>query len=344
MGALTSKKKAFQARNWELKEYQTVSLSDPFFSPIKIDVRDRKILRILPIIGTEEWINDNTRFFTAIPNPSPYILSFNTTKIYTFESLNLSLSQKLHEKTNPKEIAKTIAAWVKKNRNLQWIVDESTDAKALSTIKKMGTKIKKTIASSTLHTPWVNQPNVLNLKTGGLTLIKENSRANVLLENQLINHHRLSTEQLAPALLSIHEILHVVEGTSMITDDLTILSTTAIARLLPNFVHILLIGQTNQALAFPTNTKSQTRASASTFISLDPHISYNAKRIATSCSKFITNNAASHHKNAAISAVTNPLNGTSHVNLYGLSITTPNITSNPKIIKLLQHAIINETI
>jgi len=37
-----------------IKEYQTLSLSDPFLSSIMVEI---------PVIGVEEWINDNTRYF-----------------------------------------------------------------------------------------------------------------------------------------------------------------------------------------------------------------------------------------------------------------------------------------
>lgn len=44
-----------------IKEYQTLSLSDPFLSSIMVEI---PVIGVeIPVIGVEEWINDNTRYF-----------------------------------------------------------------------------------------------------------------------------------------------------------------------------------------------------------------------------------------------------------------------------------------
>ena len=65
VGALTLKTYSFKARPWELNYFNSIDLSDPFHLNIRIDIRDLKILRILPIFNSilkENWITDITRY------------------------------------------------------------------------------------------------------------------------------------------------------------------------------------------------------------------------------------------------------------------------------------------
>ncbi|MEH6632147.1 MAG: NADH-quinone oxidoreductase subunit NuoG [Halopseudomonas aestusnigri] len=67
VGALTSKPYAFNARPWELKKINSVDVMDAVGSNIRVDVRGREVLRILPRIHedvNEEWISDKTRYIT----------------------------------------------------------------------------------------------------------------------------------------------------------------------------------------------------------------------------------------------------------------------------------------
>lgn len=48
IGALTSKPYAFNARPWELKNVNTIDIFDSFGSSIRLDFRDKEILRVLP--------------------------------------------------------------------------------------------------------------------------------------------------------------------------------------------------------------------------------------------------------------------------------------------------------
>lgn len=48
VGALTSKIYAFKARPWELKKFNTIDLNDIMHINIRVDVRDLRILRVLP--------------------------------------------------------------------------------------------------------------------------------------------------------------------------------------------------------------------------------------------------------------------------------------------------------
>jgi NADH-quinone oxidoreductase subunit G len=65
VGALTSKPYAFQARPWELTKTESVDAMDAVGSNIRVDVRGREVMRILPRLNeavNEEWISDKTRF------------------------------------------------------------------------------------------------------------------------------------------------------------------------------------------------------------------------------------------------------------------------------------------
>jgi NADH-quinone oxidoreductase subunit G len=64
VGALTSKPYAFVARPWELGKTESVDVMDAVGSAIRIDVRGREVMRILPRVNelvNEEWISDKTR-------------------------------------------------------------------------------------------------------------------------------------------------------------------------------------------------------------------------------------------------------------------------------------------
>lgn len=81
VGALTSKPYSFVARPWELSSFNTIDLNDIMHVNIRVDVRDTKILRILPRLNSklnENWISDATRFsydgFFLNRLTSPYML------------------------------------------------------------------------------------------------------------------------------------------------------------------------------------------------------------------------------------------------------------------------------
>jgi NADH-quinone oxidoreductase subunit G len=64
VGALTSRPYAFKARPWELTSTETIDVHDALGANIRIDVRGREVMRILPRLNDEinsEWIDDKTR-------------------------------------------------------------------------------------------------------------------------------------------------------------------------------------------------------------------------------------------------------------------------------------------
>ncbi|MFN3169098.1 MAG: NADH-quinone oxidoreductase subunit NuoG [Hyphomicrobiales bacterium] len=65
VGALTSKPYAFKARPWELTKVESVDVMDAVGSNIRVDVKGREVMRIMPRLNesiNEEWISDKTRF------------------------------------------------------------------------------------------------------------------------------------------------------------------------------------------------------------------------------------------------------------------------------------------
>lgn len=66
VGALTSKLYTFSARPWELNKYENIDILNSMCSSICLDLRNNKILRILPVSDSYlnlDWISNITRYF-----------------------------------------------------------------------------------------------------------------------------------------------------------------------------------------------------------------------------------------------------------------------------------------
>ena len=64
VGALLQKPQIFEMRPWELRRVPGIDIMDAVGSNIRLDVRQRQVMRILPRINedvNEEWISDKTR-------------------------------------------------------------------------------------------------------------------------------------------------------------------------------------------------------------------------------------------------------------------------------------------
>ena len=88
VGALTSKPYAFKARPWELRKTETIDVHDAVGSNIRVDVRGREVMRVLPRLNeevNEEWISDRTRFsYDGLAKgriDRPYIRDANDNKL-----------------------------------------------------------------------------------------------------------------------------------------------------------------------------------------------------------------------------------------------------------------------
>ena len=65
VGALTNKPYSFTARPWELKKTQSIDVMDALGSNIRVDVRGREVMRVLPRNHdgvNEEWLADRSRY------------------------------------------------------------------------------------------------------------------------------------------------------------------------------------------------------------------------------------------------------------------------------------------
>jgi NADH-quinone oxidoreductase subunit G len=64
VGALLQKPQSFETRSWELRRVPGIDVMDAVGSNIRLDVRQRQVMRILPRVHedvNEEWISDKTR-------------------------------------------------------------------------------------------------------------------------------------------------------------------------------------------------------------------------------------------------------------------------------------------
>jgi NADH-quinone oxidoreductase subunit G len=64
VGALLQKPQLFEQRPWELRRVPAIDVMDAVGSNIRLDVRQRQVMRVLPRINedvNEEWISDKTR-------------------------------------------------------------------------------------------------------------------------------------------------------------------------------------------------------------------------------------------------------------------------------------------
>jgi NADH-quinone oxidoreductase subunit G len=64
VGALLQKPQLFEQRPWELRRVPAIDVMDAVGSNIRLDVRQRQVMRILPRVNddiNEEWIHDKTR-------------------------------------------------------------------------------------------------------------------------------------------------------------------------------------------------------------------------------------------------------------------------------------------
>ncbi|OUS15028.1 NADH-quinone oxidoreductase subunit G [Rhodospirillales bacterium 47_12_T64] len=102
VGALTSKPYAFNARPWELKKVNSVDVMDAVGSNIRVDVRGREVLRILPRIHedvNEEWISDKTRYITDGLSKQrldrPYVRVDGKLKAATWDEAFSAIKEKL---------------------------------------------------------------------------------------------------------------------------------------------------------------------------------------------------------------------------------------------------------
>lgn len=111
VGALTSKPYKFRGRPWELKKVNSIDILDAVGSNIRLDVRDREVMRILPRSNdsiNEDWISDKIRFsYDGLKSQRldrPYIRKNGKLKEASWSEAFDAIAEQF-KKLNPTEIA-----------------------------------------------------------------------------------------------------------------------------------------------------------------------------------------------------------------------------------------------
>ena len=111
VGALTSRPYAFHARPWELKKTESIDVLDAVGSNIRIDVKGREVMRILPRNHddvNEEWISDKTRYacdgLKMQRLDKPYVKKSGKLQVVSWDEALQVVADKLND-TDPKKIA-----------------------------------------------------------------------------------------------------------------------------------------------------------------------------------------------------------------------------------------------
>jgi NADH-quinone oxidoreductase subunit G len=90
VGALTTKPYAFNARPWELNSVTAIDLNDSAGLPIRLDLKESEIIRVLPCesdLISDSWISNKTRFFydgLKLGRLKNSFLKINSDKKYNF--------------------------------------------------------------------------------------------------------------------------------------------------------------------------------------------------------------------------------------------------------------------
>jgi len=110
VGALVNKPYEYKARPWELRNTETIDVMDAVGSNIRVDSRDREVMRILPRTHedvNEEWISDKTRFvwdgLRTQRLDRPYIREFGKLRAATWAEAFMRIAQKI-KATTPERI------------------------------------------------------------------------------------------------------------------------------------------------------------------------------------------------------------------------------------------------
>jgi NADH-quinone oxidoreductase subunit G len=131
VGALTSKIHSFRARPWEYLKYETIDILDSMCSSICLDIRNNRILRILPISDSywnSDWITNITRYFfdgLSIQRLDNAYLNLNKTIL----SLNWVIIIKI--------IIKTLLLNLFNNKGLKFIINKFLDLESCYLLKKI---------------------------------------------------------------------------------------------------------------------------------------------------------------------------------------------------------------
>jgi len=130
VGALTSKVYTFTARPWELNKYENIDILDSMCSSINLDLRNNKILRILPVsdsILNQDWITNITRYFFDGLSVQRLVKPFLIVK-GTFLDLSWSSITKI--------LLNRLLSNLVANKGISFILFDFIDLESLSYLKK----------------------------------------------------------------------------------------------------------------------------------------------------------------------------------------------------------------
>jgi len=158
MGALTNKQYTFKGRPWELEGTQTIDITNRFFLPILTEHRGLDILRILPVVGTEEWITNAARFIKTRIITKGYTqqIKKQTNCYLKYIKCNVTIAQ--YRKTALKESLKSILSRLIEKQEFTIIVGPKIDILVIKSLRQFQTL--KDILNITLFFK-ENQKNII---------------------------------------------------------------------------------------------------------------------------------------------------------------------------------------
>ena len=170
VGALTSKPYAFIARSWEIKNAETIDITDAVGSNIKVNFKEGEILRIMPSLNdaiNEEWISDKARFFFDMLKSQrigqPFLKKVNT---FNKSSWVEAFSEKINKLQN---------LLSHQSEHVLFVAGKNLDLESLSILKQISNKYSVNLISE----DYLNSGNNL------LPFCKSNKIFSEILESDL---------------------------------------------------------------------------------------------------------------------------------------------------------------
>jgi hypothetical protein len=337
MGALTSKLYAYKARPWEVSSKETVSIKDPFFQLIKVEMRDRNILRILPVIGTEEWIDDNTRFFVSTKPMKSTLAKYSLSTEYLIDGFTIMSTTVYHEKITLFEAVTTLTQQITTRKNLTVIIDDLCDAQTIASIRNLDYLkqfINITYVGVTHRAAHINSYTDFNfIETDNVIFAKEIKPLKQLFETKLINYRQLSLNNLSISDFSFNEFLYVLEGYIPFSSAPYFIITDSLAKFIPASFKRFIIDCTNQAYSWAISQKPSFFGPASNYLSLDANLLISDNNFNNA--SFFTFSHEFKPKNFALFIASAPhfFTQNTYVDIFGKPIFSTKITSSALSIK-----------
>lgn len=279
MGALTSKLYTYKARPWEVKSVDTISLAnDPFLPSVKIDLLNRKIMRLLPIISTEEWISDNARFFIRKPFLKTPLAKISYTPNFFFENLNVSSNYNIYEKINIKSAIMLLVNEINTKKNLTILSNEFVDATVFAVVRKMeGLKqyYNLTFTNSQITTPVINSYDTFSYETQLLCFPKEHNELKAIFSTKLMNYKQAISTDLSCFHFNKYTLIGLIEGNLYSPFVIKFITNGIYNKSIPLTFNKIIIDKTNQALFLNTITKPQLKKKNQLILNLGEDIIIN---------------------------------------------------------------------